>query len=154
MIEKMDLNNYKLALSQNDDFDIPENILQEWQSILNLLARIEKVKAALIMRISGQELEVFMSSETQDNPYTIGHRERYIDSGLYCERVIKQRKMLLVPDASKSIEWKNNPDMKYNMKCYMGFPIKLPNGNCFGTICVLDDKQNDFSEDMIDCMKK
>lgn len=62
--------------------------------------------------------------------------------------------MLLVPDASKSPEWMNNPDMKFNMKCYLGFPIKLPNGNIFGTICVLDNKENDFSEDMIECMSR
>jgi len=154
MIESIDLNNYKLALSQNDCFDIPESILDEWQSILNLLARIEKVKAALIMRITGEDLEVFMSGETRGNPYIVGHKENYNDSGLYCERVIKQGKMLLVPDASESVEWKNNPDMKLNMKCYLGFPVKLPNGNCFGTICVLDDKMNNFSKDMIDCMEK
>lgn len=154
MMEKMDLSNYKFALSPNDDFDIPESILQEWQSILNLLARIEKVKVALIMRISGEELEVFMSSKTQGNPYQVGQKEHYINSGLYCEWVIRQGTILLVQDASRSAEWKNNPDMKLGMRCYMGFPIKLPNGNCFGTICILDDKQNDFSDDMIELMEK
>lgn len=154
MMEKMDHSNYMFALSQNSDFDIPEILLQEWQSILNLIARIEKVKAALIMRISGEDLEVFMTSKTQEHPYKVGQKEHYIDSGLYCERVIRQGTMLLVPDASKSDEWKNNPDMKYGLKCYMGFPIKLPNGNCFGTICTLDDKENDFSDDMIEFMER
>lgn len=150
----MNFNNYAMALSQNEGFEIPEKILQEWQNILNLLARIEKVKAALIMRIYGRELEVFMSSDTQGNPYKMGHKVCYMDSGLYCEQVITQGKMLLVSDATKSDEWYNNPDMEYNMKCYMGFPIKMPNGDCFGTICVLDNKQNDFSQDMKDCMAK
>lgn len=154
MIEKMDLKNDKLVLSQSGSVDIPESIIQEWQSIVNLLARIERAKASLIMRISGQELEVFISSDGQENPYIVGQKEHYINSGLYCERVIKQGSMLLIPDASESVEWMNNPDMKLNMKCYMGFPIKMPDGNCFGTICVLDDKRNDFSQDMIDCKEK
>lgn len=154
MIDKIGLDNYRFALSQDGGVDIPENILQEWQSILDLLARKEKVKAALIMRKSGEELEVFLSSKTKGNPYKVGQKERYIDSGLNCERVIRQGNMLLVPDASKSPEWMNNPDMKFNMKCYLGFPIKLPNGNIFGTICVLDNKENDFSEDMIECMSR
>lgn len=154
MIDKIGLDNYRFALSQDGGVDIPENILQEWQSILDLLARIEKVKAALIMRKSGEALEVFLSSKTKGNPYKVGQKERYIDSGLNCERVIRQGNMLLVPDASKSQEWMNNPDMKFNMKCYLGFPIKLPNGNIFGTICVLDNKENDFSEDMIECMSR
>ena len=154
MIDTIGLDNYRFALSQDGGVDIPENILQEWQSILDLLARIEKVKAALIMRKSGEALEVFLSSKTKGNPYKVGQKERYIDSGLNCERVIRQGNMLLVPDASKSPEWMNNPDMKFNMKCYLGFPIKLPNGNIFGTICVLDNKENDFSEDMIECMSR
>lgn len=154
MIDKIGLDNYRFALSQDGGVDIPENILQEWQSILDLLARKEKVKAALIMRKSGEALEVFLSSKTKGNPYKVGQKERYIDSGLNCERVIRQGNMLLVPDASKSPEWMNNPDMKFNMKCYLGFPIKLPNGNIFGTICVLDNKENDFSEDMIECMSR
>lgn len=154
MAEKIDIENYQLTLSQNNSFEIPEYILQEWQSILDLLVRIEKAKVALIMKISGEDLEVFMSSKSPNSPYHIGHKKRYIDSGLYCEMVLKQKKMLLVPDASKSNEWRNNPDMEYNMKCYLGFPIKLPDGGYFGTICVLDNKQNDFSQDMKDCMEK
>lgn len=95
-----------------------------------------------------------MSSKTPDNPYQVGYKEHYIDSGLYCEWVIRHGRMLMVTDASKSVEWKDNPDMKLGMRCYMGFPITLPNGNCFGTICLLDDKQNDFSDDMIELMEK
>lgn len=89
MIDKIGLDNYRFALSQDGGVDIPENILQEWQSILDLLARIEKVKAALIMRKSGEALEVFLSSKTKGNPYKVGQKERYIDSGLYCEKVIR-----------------------------------------------------------------
>lgn len=77
-----------------------------------------------------------------------------MDSGLYCETVIRRNKMLLVPNASKSDRWRSNPDMKYNMKCYLGFPIKLPDGDIFGTICMLDDKENNFSQDMKDFMEK
>ncbi len=154
MSEKIDMKNYQFTLSQNNSLEIPENVLREWQSILDILARIGKVRAALIMKMSGEDLEVFMSSKTPDNPYSIGHKNRYVDSGLYCERVLKQGSMLMVPDAGESAEWKNNPDMKYNMRCYLGFPIKLPGGGYFGTICLLDTKKNDFSQDIKDCMEK
>ncbi|MCH3963463.1 MAG: sensor domain-containing diguanylate cyclase [Clostridium sp.] len=134
--------------------DIPDNMIEEWQSIVDLIARIAKVRAALIMRVTNGEIEVFVSSKTKNSPYVPGNKEYLINSGLYCERVIKSRQMLSVPDASKSDEWRNNPDMKYNMKCYLGFPVRLPNGNLFGTICMLDDKENDFSQDMRDFMEK
>lgn len=134
--------------------DIPDAVIEEWQSIVDLIARIAKVRAALIMRIQSGEIEVFVASKTKNNPYRPGNREHLMDSGLYCETVIRRNKMLLVPNASKSDRWRGNPDMKYNMKCYLGFPIKLPDGDIFGTICMLDDKENNFSQDMKDFMEK
>jgi hypothetical protein len=32
------------------------------------------------------------------------------------------------------------------MISYLGFPIAWPDGHIFGTICVLDDKRNDYAE--------
>lgn len=142
------------ASSTIHHFEIPDTMRKEWQSIVDLIARIARVRAALIMRVQNEEIEVFMASKTQNSPYSPGHKERLTDSGLYCERVINTGNMLLVPDASKSDEWRNNPDMKFNMKCYLGFPIRLPSGNYFGTICMLDDKGNHFSQDMKDFMEK
>lgn len=154
MTEMMDIGNNRPILTRMDDMEIPDSMLKEWQSIVDLLARIGKVRAALIMRVEGEDLKVFMASKTGNSPYRVGEKNHYIGSGLYCERVIRRKKMLHVPDASKSDEWKNNPDMKYNMKCYLGFPIRLPDGNCFGTICMLDSRENNFSQDMKDLMEK
>ncbi len=69
-----------------------------------------------------------------------------IGSGLYCERVIETRDKLQVPDALADENWKHNPDIKLNMISYLGFPILLPDNTPFGTICVLDNKANEFSE--------
>ena len=41
---------------------------------------------------------------------------------------------------------KNNPDIKLNMISYLGFPLVLPDGEPFGTICVLDSKENAYSD--------
>lgn len=149
----VDRNSYA-GLMRHDRLDIPDTIREEWQSIVDLIARIAGVRAALIMRIQNEEIEVFVASTTKDNPYRPGNKESLIDSGLYCEWVITYGQMLLVPNALKSIEWRNNPDLKYNMKCYLGFPIRLPSGRMFGTICMLDDKENNFSQDMKDFMEK
>jgi hypothetical protein len=59
--------------------------------------------------------------------------------------VIQSRNKLLVPNALLDKKWKNNPDIKLNMISYLGYPILLPNGHPFGTICVLDDKENSFT---------
>jgi formate hydrogenlyase transcriptional activator len=59
---------------------------------------------------------------------------------------MKTRQLLLVPDALVDEEWKSNPDIKLGMISYLGLPITWPNGDIFGTICVLDEKNNNHSE--------
>ena len=65
-----------------------------------------------------------------------------LDTGLYCETVMKTLRPLLVPDALRDEEWKSNPDIKLGMISYLGFPIGWPDGEIFGTIC----KRNEYSE--------
>lgn len=93
------------------------------------------------MKLTDQYLEVFVSSQSKDNPYIPREKECVINSGLYCEHVIKNKIKLLIPNALKDKKWKNNPDIKLGMIFYLGFPILLPNGEPFGTICILDRKE-------------
>ena len=59
---------------------------------------------------------------------------------------MKTRQLLLVPDALADQEWNANPDIKLGMISYMGVPVAWPNGDIFGTICVLDARPNEYSE--------
>src|SRR5262249_16658176 len=68
------------------------------------------------------------------------------NTGLYCETVMKTRQPLLVPDALSDEAWKPNPDIKLGMISYLGVPITWPDGETFGTICVLDNKANEYSD--------
>jgi len=126
--------------------ELPADILENWQEIANILAEMIGIPAALIMRYVDPVIEVFVSSDNPDNPYHPGDTENLFDSGLYCERVIKTVDKLHVPNALADPEWEHNPDVKLNMISYLGFPIRLPDNKPFGTICVLDTKNNDYSE--------
>ncbi len=125
--------------------DVPEEILVTWQDILDSVAEIVAIPSALIMRLRDPHIEVYVSSHTKDNPYKPGEKEVFKDSGLYCETVVKTNQKLLVPNALVDEHWKNNPDVKLNMISYLGFPIALPDGSSFGTICILDNKENSYS---------
>ncbi|MBN1409392.1 MAG: GAF domain-containing protein [Spirochaetales bacterium] len=134
-------------------FDIPAIIQEKWQNIINIMAQIINVPAGLIMRIVDSDITVFLSSKTDNNPYKPGEKGHLENSGLYCETVIKTRDKLLVPNAPADEKWKNNPDIKLNMISYLGFPIVLPDDTAFGTICVLDNKENAYSRLYIDLVK-
>src|SRR6056297_4244144 len=124
---------------------IEHEVMHGWQSVLNLLARVADVPAALIMEIKDEKMEVFLSSESEGNPYKRNESEN-LGSGLYCETVIGWSEKLEVPDALADSLWENNPDVKLNMISYLGYPLQWENGEFFGTICVLDEKKRIHSD--------
>ncbi|ATX79141.1 GAF domain-containing protein [Mariprofundus aestuarium] len=121
--------------------DIPDRKLSTWQRIADLLASSSGVPAALIMRVHPSEIEVFISSHSAGNPYKQNERAQ-LNSGLYCETVMSTGEPLLVPDALSDPEWNHNPDIELGMVYYLGFPLRWPNGETFGTVCVLDRENN------------
>jgi PAS domain S-box-containing protein len=123
---------------------VPEETTNKWQGIVNSMAEIINVPAALIMRVEPPYIEVFRSSKSRNNPYRVGNREHL--AGLYCEAVISTKDKLLVPNALKDGDWNKNPDIKLGMISYLGFPLLWPDGEVFGTICVLDLKENSYGE--------
>ena len=125
--------------------EVPSEIVQKWQEIVNLLAEIIHVPAALVMKLEPPNIKVFVSSESSGNPYEKDEVACF-DPGLYCATVIKSQQQLLIPDALQDEEWKSNPDVKLGMISYLGFPIAWPDGQVFGTVCVLDDKRNAYTE--------
>jgi GAF domain-containing protein len=124
--------------------EIPYKLIEKWQSVVDTLAAVLDVPAALIMRVDEPFIEVFRSSRTDGNPYHVGDRECL--AGLYCERVIEERKRLLVPDARLDVEWRENPDIDVGMVAYLGYPLLWSDDEVFGTLCVLDRKGNRFGE--------
>jgi PAS domain S-box-containing protein len=124
---------------------VPSEIVGKWQQIVDLLAEIMHVPSALVMKVEPPNITVFVSSESKGNPYEQDEVSS-LNTGLYCETVMKTRQPLLVPDALLEEEWKSNPDIKLGMISYLGFPIAWPDGHIFGTICVLDNKRNEYSE--------
>ncbi|MGM4916253.1 GAF domain-containing sensor histidine kinase [Tardiphaga sp. 813_E8_N1_3] len=124
---------------------VPAEVMQKWQEIVDLLAEILCVPSALIMRVESPNIKVFVSSASKGNPYEPDEVAR-LDTGLYCETVMSTRQPLNVPNALQDEAWKSNPDIKLGMISYLGVPITWPDGEMFGTICVLDKKSNEFSE--------
>ncbi|CAM2797146.1 bifunctional diguanylate cyclase/phosphodiesterase [Vibrio mytili] len=127
------------------DYEIPDSMQKSWQDIVNLLAEVGDVPAALIMRVHPNHIEVHNRSTTMHNPYQVGDAER-LGNGLYCEYVINNNKALTVENALLDKAWCDNPDIKLGMVSYCGLPLSWPNGEAFGTICVLDSKTHHFDE--------
>jgi PAS domain S-box-containing protein len=122
--------------------EVPSEIIRKWQEIVNLLAEIMHVPSASIMRVDPPDIKVFVSSTSEGNPCEPGA----LDTGPYCEIVMKSAQPLLIPDALENEAWKANPHVRLGMISYLGVPIGWPDGRIFGTICVRDNKRNEYSE--------
>jgi len=48
---------------------VPSEIIQKWQEVVDLLAEIMQVPSALVMRVEPPNIKVFVSSESNGNPY-------------------------------------------------------------------------------------
>ena len=125
--------------------EIPNEVLDKWQALVDVSARICGVPAALIMKVNNQELEVVVSADVDGNPYNKGERHQ-LDAGLYCETVIRSKKSLFVSNASLDRTWENNPDLAFGMIHYLGYPLLWPDEEIFGTICILDRKEKSLSD--------
>ncbi|HSJ01244.1 MAG: GAF domain-containing protein [Verrucomicrobium sp.] len=143
-----------LVGERGGEHGIPDQLIERWQEMVDLMSRIVGVPAGLVMRVMEQSIEVFVSGTSKENPYQAGHREPWVDSGLYCEEVLKTGKVLLVPDARVDTAWESNPDIKLGMISYLGFPIHWPDNRPFGTLCVLDRVPREFTEDQMGLIRQ
>jgi signal transduction histidine kinase len=135
-----------VSISSDIKPEIFSAITEKWQLLLDTVAKIVNVPSGLIMRLNEDTIEVFLKSKTNGNPYHVGETAELI-YGLYCETVIGTQEELLIPDATKSLVWgKNNPDVDINMISYLGYPINWPDGKVFGTVCLLDNKENNYND--------
>ncbi len=134
-----------------EDVVITDDIRGQWQNIVNILIKIMKVPAALIMRVNFPSFIVFQSGESAENPFK-ANQEFKLPAGIYCEKTMEIKDKLLVPNALKDAKWKENPGAAVGMISYLGFPIFYPDKKIFGTLCVLDSKENTYSKDLENIM--
>ncbi len=125
---------------------LAKEVLAEWQALLDTGSAVLGVPAGLITRVDEAEIEIFLSSRTEGNPYSAGYKTRFPDSGFYCEWALKNRRSLRIPNALKDPEWKDNDAARDGMISYAGEPIANPDGSMFGTICFIDSKENAHNE--------
>ena len=129
----------------HDRIDIPESTREAWQKTVDIMADIIGVPAALIMRVRDEEqLEVFVSSQTPGNIFAQGELAQR-DSGLFCEHAMESGELMMVPNATEDPTFTESSAVKRGMISYLGLPLLWPDGRPFGSICVMDSRENRYS---------
>jgi PAS domain S-box-containing protein len=134
--------------SGTPEIAIPADVLGKWQRIVDLLANIMRVPSAVVTRMEPPDYTFYrtvISSQSNGNPFPVDETFS-MDIGTFCETVIKKREPLLVANALEDDRWRSAPEIGVGMVSYLGYPVLWPDGRMFGTICVLDDKTNRYSD--------
>lgn len=121
--------------------EITPETLEKWQRVVDLIAELANVPATLIMNTVAEKHSVFVANTAENNPYVPG-RSYALHEKLYCFGVFQNDGELTVKDAACDPRWRDNEDLEYGMSFYIGYPVKWPDGDVFGTICVLDRREN------------
>lgn len=121
--------------------DISPQTLAKWQRVVDLISELADVPAALIMSTVAQRHSVYVANASETNPYSVGQSFQ-LNEKLYCYGVFQNDDELLVEDAASEPRWQDNQDLEYGMSFYVGLPLKWPDGEVFGTVCVLDKRRN------------
>jgi diguanylate cyclase (GGDEF)-like protein/PAS domain S-box-containing protein len=124
--------------------NIPKKIVDQWQELLDMLVEISKSQDALINNFQSPFLEVTKASLNSENQFSEG--DKFILEGLYCADVIESKSSLEVKNAAKIKKWKNSIYMENGLISYLGYPILWPNGEVYGTICIHDKQERNFSQ--------
>lgn len=128
-----------IPVSSADKPEIPDELLRKWERMLSVFARMMDVPVGLVMQVREGQIEVLGSARLPHNPYKSGDAAP-LQTGLYCETVMASRAPLEVPDALADPVWGSNPDIDHGLISYLGLPVLWPDGEIFGTVCVLDSK--------------
>ncbi len=136
------------------DTTIPVHIVDIWQGVVNVAARLLGVPSVMINRLCPPELEVFRSNSGEENPFHNGMRMKM--QGVYCESAALTRNKVRVVDARKDPVWADSPTARAGIFAYLGYPLFWPDGKVFGTICAVDTEENQWdslSDDFLCTLK-
>lgn len=129
-------------MERHDVIEIPESTREAWQEAVDLLGDVLGVPAALVLRRrDAGGLEVFAATEAPGNPWAQGDALPE-DPSDFSGEVLAGRRPLRVANALKSLRWRNAPAARAGMVSYLGIPLSWPDGELFGVLCVLDDREH------------
>lgn len=119
---------------------IPTHIVNHWQRVVDAVADVLSVPSVMINRLEPPDLQIFRANISPNNPFPSGMRMPM--AGVYCATTAQKRQKLQVNDARKDPQWADSPTAKAGIYAYLGYPLFWPDGEVFGTLCIVDTKEN------------
>lgn len=128
--------------------DSPNDLisLDKWQQTVNLLAELFDAPAGFLVQCTQAGFQATISSQQESNPYPAGCLIKP-DVNIFCRKIVESGEELYVSNAKSDPYWDTNPEVHNDgFNSYLGVPVFWPDGEPFGTFCVMDYEITDYSE--------
>ena len=128
--------------------------LQKWQKTVDLMTDLFSAPAGFIVQSVDSGYRIVIASEQQENPYDAG---TFIpnDVNIFCKKVVADNCALYEKHATEETYWFDNPEVtRDGFESYLGLPIHWPDGEVFGTLCVMDFEQTDYQRNYLELIKQ
>ncbi len=132
---------------------IPQHILDEWQKLVNFIARFLEVDFVFISQIDDNQKDIRLVRITEKNPLHYTNGQIFKLNGTFCEKTVGDKRTVIVTNLDTASQWNPIPKKYIHIKAYLGLPVFLNNGNVFGTFCIEHRKERQFTEREIEFME-
>ena len=129
---------------QLSTMEVPLEMQASWQKSVDLMAELLEVPVGFVTRVSGGRIHNLLDSDNNKTSLKSG-ASAPLGSGYYCEGVVDSKAAMMVTNALEDPQWSDCPDAAIGLISYFGVPLCWPNGDVFGTICVLDSKERHYN---------
>lgn len=128
--------------------------LQKWQNTVDLMSEIFDASCGTIVQLRQNEFNVVVASNNEDN-FLQRDMSWTWEIKSFCRKIMESKSELYVYDAQHDDYWKDAPPVVDGpVQSYCGLPIYWPNGDLFGTICIIDTKPTDYPSKLLSLLKQ
>jgi len=128
--------------------------LEKWQQTVDLLAEMFDSACGTIVQLRQNEFNAVVVSKNQDN--FLNENDSWpLELNSFCRRIMETKEELNVQNANIDDYWRFIPPVADGpIRSYCGLPIFWPDGELFGTICVIDTKRTDHTSSLLKLLKQ
>lgn len=126
---------------------VSNRMFERWRGMLEVVTELLEGSTCRVMRVCGSsELEVVLCGGPLAMLLDTGERIRLErGTGLFCEKVARERAVVDIPDAAADPEWQGGEDLARRLMCYFGVAVLWPDGTLYGIIDVVDRRPRAWS---------
>lgn len=119
--------------------------ISKWQNLVNMLAELFDAASGDIIQYRGDHFSVVTTSQNKENFLSARSTWEW-ETKTFCRYIVENKSGIYINNAINHDFWCDAPFVASGTVCsYFGEPIYWPNGNIFGSFCVIDNKPTDYS---------